>query len=421
MDPMLPDRAAIAAYLTILSGSAGRLVISLVYFLIVANALTLGEFGLFATASATGLILSRLLAFGFVSPLYRVATVKPRLLGAYLAGFAGLSLASLPVIILAAALIYQLLFEGRLGVLPFALLVAAEILGWRLVEVVAIVNNGLGRFRQAALLVIIGSSLRTLAAVLFAVLGHASLASWSVAYLAATLATAAIALAFFMPATRWRFARSLYPRRMADAIFASAADIVFYMQAELDKLLVLALAGERSAGLYSIAMRVIDLTAMPVRSFNQMLVQKIMKERGFGGGPGRLAMVELGIAAISIGGLAAVILALKPFPGLLGRNVAEAAYLFAPMLLVPAFRNLVEYHAELLYARERTGSRIVLLCAVAALKAALVSWVMMRFAANDAWALWLNGVFGLVYVLSAAITYRLLARAPGPTTLRTAR
>ena len=214
---------------------------------------------------------------------------------------------------------------------------------------------------------------------LFSVLGHASLATWSVAYLAATMATAAIALTFFMPASRWRFTRSLYPRRMADAIFASAADIVFYMQAELDKLLVLALAGERSAGLYAIAMRVIDLTAMPVRSFNQMLVQKIMKERGLGGGPGRLAMVELGIAAISIGGLAAVILALKPFPGLLGRNVAEAAYLFAPMLLVPAFRNLVEYHAELLYARERTGSRIVLLCAIAALKAALVSWVMMRF------------------------------------------
>ena len=30
---MLPDRATIFAYLTILSGSAGRLVISLVYFL----------------------------------------------------------------------------------------------------------------------------------------------------------------------------------------------------------------------------------------------------------------------------------------------------------------------------------------------------------------------------------------------------
>ncbi|MFY8152491.1 MAG: lipopolysaccharide biosynthesis protein, partial [Hyphomicrobiales bacterium] len=172
-----------------------------------------------------------------------------------------------------------------------------------------------------------------------------------------------------------------------------------------------ALAGERSAGLYVIAMRVNDLTAMPIRSFNQMLVQKIMTERGLAGGPGRFALIEFGIAAISIGGLAAVILALKPFPGLLGRNVSEAAYLFLPMLLVPAFRNLVEYHAELLYARERTGSRIALLCAITALKAALLSWVLLRFAGDDGWAPWLNLVFGLVYALSAAVTYRLMAQA----------
>ncbi|WP_324132542.1 lipopolysaccharide biosynthesis protein [Bosea sp. (in: a-proteobacteria)] len=407
---MLPDRAAILAYLTILSGSAGRLVISLVYFLIVANTLTLGDFGLFATASATGLILSRLLAFGFVSPVYRIATVKPRLLGAYLAGFAGLSLASLPLILLAAALVYALLFAERLAILPFALILLAEILCWRLLEVVAIVNNGLRRFRQAALLVIIGSALRTLAALLFVGFGHRSLEIWAFAYLAATMAAMVVALVFFLPRVRLRFVRRLYPRRMADAVYASAAEIVFYAQAELDKLLVLALAGERSAGLYVIAMRVIDLTAMPIRSFNQMLVQKIMTDRGLAGGPGRFALIEFGIAAISIGGLAAVILALKPFPGLLGRNVSEAAYLFLPMLLVPAFRNLVEYHAELLYARERTGSRIAFLCAITALKAALLSWVLLRFAGDDGWAPWLNLVFGLVYALSAAVTYRLMAQ-----------
>jgi len=411
MGCMIPDRSTISAYLTILTGSAGRLVISLVYFLIVANTLTLSEFGLFATASATGMILSRLLAFGFVSPLYRVATVKPRLLGAYAAGFAGLALLSLPLILIAAAAAYLMLFQERLALSAFALIMLAEILGWRLVEVVAIVNNGLRRFRQAALLVIIGSSLRTVAAIAFYLSGQASLALWVWAYLASTMLTAVLALAVFMPKLRWRFTHRLYPRRMADAVYAGSADIVFYIQAELDKLLVLALAGERTAGLYAIAMRVIDLTAMPVRSFNQMLVQKIMQQRGLGGGVRRRALVEFGIALISIGGLAAIILLLKPFPGALGRNVSEAAFLFLPMLAIPAFRNLVEYHAELLYARERTGSRIALLCAITALKAALISWVMTRFAGGDAWVPWLNAVFGMVYILSAAVTYRLLAKA----------
>ncbi len=410
---MLPDRATIFAYLTILSGSAGRLVISLVYFLIVANTLTLGEFGLFATASSTGLILSRLLAFGFISPLYRVATVKPRLLGAYLSGFAGLSAFSLPLITLVAGAAYLLLFAERLALLPFAAIIVAEVLGWRLVEVVAIVNNGLRRFRQAALLVIIGSGLRTIAALLFAGFGHASLEIWAFAYCGATMASAAVALLAFLPKARWRFVRSLYPRRMADAVFAGAADIVFYVQSELDKLLVLGLAGERTAGLYAIALRVIDLTAMPVRSFNQMLVQKIMQERGVGGFR-RLAAYEAGIALVSVAGLVAVIVALKPFPHLLGRNVSEAAYLFAPMLLVPAFRNLVEYHAELLYARERTGSRIALLCLLTAIKAGLISVVMTRFPEAGSWAAGMNFVFGVVYLASAGFTYTLLAQGRRP-------
>jgi O-antigen/teichoic acid export membrane protein len=410
---MLPDRTTIFAYLTILSGSAGRLVISLVYFLIVANTLTLGEFGLFATASSTGLILSRLLAFGFISPLYRVATVKPRLLGAYLSGFAGLSALSLPLIVAVAGAAYLLLFAERLALLPFAVIIVAEVLGWRLVEVVAIVNNGLRRFRQAALLVIIGSGLRTVAALLFAAFGRANLEIWAFAYCGATMASALIALLAFLPRTRWRFVRNLYPRRMADAVFAGAADIVFYVQSELDKLLVLGLAGERTAGLYAIALRVIDLTAMPVRSFNQMLVQKIMKDRGIGRFR-RLAAYEAGIALVSVGGLICVIVALMPFPNLLGRNVSEAAYLFAPMLLVPAFRNLVEYHAELLYARERTGSRIALLCLLTAIKAGLISLVMTRFPEAGSWAAWMNLVFGVVYLASAGFTYRLLAQGRRP-------
>jgi O-antigen/teichoic acid export membrane protein len=408
---MSPDRASIAAYLTILSGSAGRLVISLVYFLIVANTLTLGEFGIFATASATGVILSRLLAFGFVSPVYRVATVKPRLLGAYLAGFAGLGLLSLPLIALAGWAAYALLFSGKVALLPFALIILAEVLGWRLVELVAIVNNGMRRFREAALLVIVGSGFRTLAALLFYVQGQTTLTVWAFAYLGATLLSALIAFLVFLPKVRWTFEPALYPRRMADALSAGAADILFYLQAELDKLLMLALAGDRVAGLYAIAMRVIDLTAMPVRSFNQMLVQKIMQERGLRGGLQRQALIEAGIAAVSIAGLVAIILLLALFPRALGNNVALASYLFLPMLLVPAFRNLVEYQAELLYARERTGSRVVLLCAVAALKTVLISWVMTHHGVDGSWAPWLNAVFGAVYLLSTVFTYRLLGKA----------
>lgn len=75
-------------------------------------------------------------------------------------------------------------------------------LGWRVVEVVTIVNNGLRRFRQGAILVILGSGLRTLAALLFMLSGQARLEIWALAYLAATVLAAAVALAVFLPPQR---------------------------------------------------------------------------------------------------------------------------------------------------------------------------------------------------------------------------
>ncbi len=93
-------------YLSLFSGSAGRLVISLVYFIALANTLPTGDFGIFATASGTGVVLSRIISLGFSSPLYRISTVKPHLLGVYTAGFLVAILVSLPLFALVSWLVY---------------------------------------------------------------------------------------------------------------------------------------------------------------------------------------------------------------------------------------------------------------------------------------------------------------------------
>src|SRR5262245_51484339 len=101
-------------YLSAISGSAGRLVFSLVYFVALANALSIPDFGLFATASAAGVMLSRLLAFGFISSVYRIAAVRPRLIGIFTAGFLFLSLLSLPALALAGWATYALFFSAAM-------------------------------------------------------------------------------------------------------------------------------------------------------------------------------------------------------------------------------------------------------------------------------------------------------------------
>jgi O-antigen/teichoic acid export membrane protein len=402
----------ITDYLTITSGVFGRLAISVVYFLIVANVLALGEFGVFASASAIGLVLSRLLAFGFISPVYRIATVKPRLLGVYVGGLIAFAIASLPFILLTATLVYGLFFGNRITLGWFLAIIVCEVMGWRLVEYVVIQLNGLSRFGRAATLVIVGSAVRTLAAIAFFLSPWRGLEAWIAFYALANAFTLFIALYAFAPRVRLRFVWRIYPRRLRDAVTAAASELTFYAQAELDKLLVLTVAGDSTAGLYAIAMRLIDLTAVPVRSFNQMLVQRMMRNVSTLASLKERVLTEGIIAVVSTAGMVAFIVLLWLYPAILGRNVAEVAPYLLLMLAIPALRNLVEYQGELLYARERVMTRAVLLAVLAMVKLSLMALLLMHDTDFARWAMPLTGVFLLTYLLSAYVTYRTLARPP---------
>ncbi|MEO0920160.1 MAG: hypothetical protein AAFX98_05615, partial [Pseudomonadota bacterium] len=100
MTPIAAPRESLAVfankYLRAVSGDVIRVFIQLFYFYLVANTLTITEFGLFATASSVGIVLSRVSGFGFLSPLYRIATVKPQLIGTYTSGYLVAVMISLP-------------------------------------------------------------------------------------------------------------------------------------------------------------------------------------------------------------------------------------------------------------------------------------------------------------------------------------
>jgi O-antigen/teichoic acid export membrane protein len=200
---------------------------------------------------------------------------------------------------------------------------------------------------------------------------------------------------------------------MRDALPAATADIIFYLQAELDKSVVLVMAGPRVAGLYAIAMRIIDLTAMPVRSFNQLAMQQIMTDRQVRTSTPMLLLVELAIAAVSIGGLLAAMALLWWNPLVLGRNIGAASALFPLLLAVPALRNLIEYHAELLYGLQRTGLRAALLAIIAVLKAGLLALVFSLSTPELGWTPWLNAIFVALYAVSAATVWQVIRKPVG--------
>lgn len=400
-------------YFWALTGSAGRLVISLAYFVAIANALSISEFGLFATTSAMGIVLSRISALGFSSPLYRVATVKPRLIGVYSTGYLAALLLSLPLVLIATLVAYYLIFSGDINFMTFAVIVAAEVLLWRSVEIVMIVCNGMGRFARSAILALGGYAIRAIAALLFVFLGKSTLADWSWFYFSANGLVLIIGLLIFYPRARLRWVPALYLRRWRDSLSVAGSEILFYLQSELDKLLVLSIGGPVAAGLYAIMMRLVDLTAVPIRAFNMMLAQSVMRSSHTISSLKIRGLIEGGIALVSTAAMLSITGFLTLYPQALGTNVMEAVPFLILVLAVPALRNLIEYQSELLYATGRTFVRATNLALIGLAKAAMLSALLMSYSEVSQWAPLLNLVFLALYLLSAALTYSALRKATG--------
>ncbi len=375
-----------------------------------ATQLSIADFGLFATASAMGVVLSRIAGFGFVSPLYRIATVKQRLIGVYTAGLLAALLASLPFVVVAAYSAWAVFFSGQMALAVFAMIVAAEALCWRPLEVVIIVNKGLYRFGRATMTIAIGAGAKALAALALAFSGAHDLASWAQFYLGC-LALAFVASAvLFYPRRRLRFDTRIFGRRMADSLSVMGAEILFYIQMELDKLVVLMVGGAQAAGIYAIIMRLVDLTAIPIRTLSTLLTQRLMRDPGMIDRVKIRALLEGVVFAVSTAGIAFIggLLWLKPT--LLGANVAAAAPLVITVLLVPAFRNAIEYQAELLYGRGQTALRVLNYALLGGLKAVLLVWLLTSFTETADWVWRTNLVFAALYVASFALTYSALRR-----------
>jgi O-antigen/teichoic acid export membrane protein len=407
-------RRLVRDYLSAISGAGGRLVFSLAYFIALANTLSIAEFGMFATASAAGVMLSRILAFGFISALYRTATIRPNLIGTFTAGFLLLGAISLPLLAAASYGVYLVFFASTVPLSVFAAIVFAEALLWRPVEVALIVNNGLGKFGRAALMTILATALRALGAVLFMFAAQPSIGVWSWYYIGANAASLLIAFGFFYPRQRLRLRLALYLRRLADSIYVAGAEVLFYLQMEFDKLLVLAIGGPHLAGIYAIIMRLVDLTAIPIRTFSMMLVQRMMRAPELLSRLSVKSGIEGGVFAVSTLVLAALGIVLHFFPNALGSNVAEAAPLVALAICVPGLRNLVEYQAELLFARGQTLVRAINLALLAGMKAVLLTYVLTNIPDTPDLVLSLNVVFLLLYLASALLTYSAMRRPAKP-------
>ncbi|WP_298255565.1 hypothetical protein [Bradyrhizobium sp.] len=398
-------RTQFANYLQVFAGTGARLFLQAVYFFLLANTLSLHDMGVFASASSTGIMIGCFSGFGFASLAYRASAGKRRTLGGYLAIFYASWLIALPLCLAASLPIFYFLFTSSLSLAAFLLIIAVETGLWRIVEMIHQVNNGLGRYASASLVISCGAALRTAGAVTFALSGKHDVEAWALVYFAFNLAAMALAIAAFQPRIKLRWKTQIFFGRMREALLFSVAYCASIAQNEIDKLVLLSLADQRTVGIYAISTRIIDFTSVPIRSFYVLYSRKLIIE-GYRRSQLRRSLgVEVLIALISTAGLSALLVTLSIWPDLLGHNVAVAAQLFGVLLAVPAFKNLLEFHSELFFVYQHMTIRAVLATVLVGMKAAALALLLIHFDNIVDWGIWLNALYFGLYVFSAASVY----------------
>src|ERR1700753_1784852 len=154
-------------YLQVFAGTGMRLGLQAVYFFVLANTLSLHDMGVFASTSSTGIMIGCFSGFGFSSFSFSAAAGKSRALGGCLAVFYVSWLISLPLCLAASLPIFYLLFTTSLSLAAFVSIIFVEVGTWRIVETIHQVNNGLGRYASASLVISLATALRTAGAVAF--------------------------------------------------------------------------------------------------------------------------------------------------------------------------------------------------------------------------------------------------------------
>jgi O-antigen/teichoic acid export membrane protein len=382
---LVGTRSALQAYLHVLGGSMGRLVLQGLYFALLVNALSLADYGVFASALAASIIIANVGAFGFTAPLFRGATTRRRLLPWYLGAFLAWTALVAPLSVGLATVFHMAVMDRYIGLTAFLAIAISEAILWPLIDSIYVVNAGLGRYAHASGSTLFGSATRTAAALLFGLGGGGTVEQWAFAYLAANLVAAIACVLLFMPRVRPRWNTRIVRGRIPEAVSTSILNLIQSVQLELDKLLILLLTDQAAAGVYALAMRLIDLTSTPVKSFFTIYAQTLLRRRASIRDFALSLKVELAVAAV-------------------------ATALFGG----PAMKTLVDYHRELFFSANRLAWFAGISAVLAAIKMPALMLIVANGRALESWLLPLNLLFVALYAVSAALTWRLIFWRPSP-------
>jgi O-antigen/teichoic acid export membrane protein len=374
-------RAALARNtLWVALGQVLRVGVQAAYFILIARALGSREFGAYASVLAMVAVVAPFASMGSGNLLIKHVARTPGVFARYW----GRALAT--TLVIGSALLGLVAAVGALWLpdsVPLALVLtigAADLLFVRLVDVSAQAYQAHQWMSRTALLQVLVSPLRLLAATILvmSVPGAAAI-EWGLAYLVSSAIGASIAVAL---ANR-ELGRPRLDRHNLGSEFREGALFATTLAAQsstndLDKAMLARLSTLEATGVYAAAYKLVDVAFLPVSSllvatYARFFQHGVQGVRAAGNYARRLLSAG---ALYGAGAAAGLYLAAPLVPAVLGEEYRPSVTTIRWLAVLPLLKSLHYFGADALTGAGHQGIRTVILVGIAGLNVLLNLWLI---------------------------------------------
>ncbi len=368
-----------------------RLVVQAAYFVFIARALGVVQYGAFVGVTAFVQILAPFCGLGSGSILVKNVSRDRSSYALYWGKALGTTLATGVLLFLVTLPLKKRVLSSGVSWHLLILVGLSDIIAIRLIEVAGQAFQAIDCLKQTAQLNLLPNIIRLLgAAFAFFYLHRISASEWGWFYLASTGLSAVVAIAL----ARRRIGPPdhitiLRPKEMLEGSYFSTSIAAQTLYNDLDKTMLARMSTLEATGIYAVAYRFVDVSFTPIRSVLYATYASFFR-KGEGGLQAtykfllRLLPIFSGYSLL----IGIVLFAAAPLiPYILGKDYAEAIVALRWLALLPLLKSLHYPAADALTGAGFQGARTAGQVLVALLNGLLNLWLLPRYSwRGAAWA-----------------------------------
>ena len=400
-------------------GQMGKIALQGAYFVILARALGISEFGAFAGTVALVALATPFASLGALNLMLRGIVQEPQDTARHFATALRVTVTGGAAMTAILVVTSPWIAPPEVGMSQIAMIAVADLLGARLVDVAGGVHAALEQMARTAAFQLWFNSVRAAGALaLWASPWTFSLGHWSAVYLI-TSALPAIVILRSVQRDVGRAAADMqrFKREWKDGALFSLGLASQSIYNDIDKAMLARLSTLEATGIYTAAYRIVDMAFTPMRAMLAAAYPRFFAYGGRGlrpvlGFTRRIALPGVGYSlAASVG----LLLFADVVPVILGEDYEPAVAALRALAVLPLFKAIHYLAADSLTGANHQRIRSAMQLTIAAVNVVLNAWLIPAY---DYWgavvaSLLSDGLLAVLLWAVIAIKIRREPRAPG--------